>query len=107
VTQGKVLGHIVCKEAIYIDLERVKAINNPNPPKSKKGVQSFFGKINFVRRFFPDYESIVKMVNFLLKKGQRFEWIEDTQETFNNIKGEINTAPVLIILDIQRDFIIY
>ena len=31
VTQGKLLGHIVCKEGIYIDLERVKAINELNP----------------------------------------------------------------------------
>jgi hypothetical protein len=38
VTQGKLLGHIVCKEGIYIDPERVKAINELNPPTSKKGV---------------------------------------------------------------------
>jgi ribonuclease HI len=107
VTQGKLLGHIVCKEGIYIDPERVKAINELNPPTSKKGVQSFFGKINFVRRFVPDYASIVKSINLLLKKEQRFEWTTDTQEAFNNIKGEITTAPVLISPDFQRDFIIY
>jgi hypothetical protein len=45
VTQGKLLGHIVCKEGIYIDMKRVKAINELNPPTSKKGFQSFFGKI--------------------------------------------------------------
>jgi hypothetical protein len=48
VTKGKLLGHILCKEGIYIDTERVKAINNIKPPTSKKGVQTFFGKINFV-----------------------------------------------------------
>jgi hypothetical protein len=48
VTQGKLLGHIVCKEGIYIDLEKVKSINEHNPPSSNKGVQSFFCKINFV-----------------------------------------------------------
>jgi len=36
VTQGKLLGHIVCKEWIYIDLERVKEINEINSPTSKK-----------------------------------------------------------------------
>jgi hypothetical protein len=97
----------VCKEGIYIDPERVKAINELNPPSSKKGVQSFFGKINFVRRFVPDYASIVKPINLLLKKDQRFEWTMDTQEDFNNIKKEITTAPVLISPYFQRDFIIY
>jgi hypothetical protein len=107
VTQGKLLGHIVCKEGIYIDPERVKDINELNPPSYKKGVQSFFCKINFVQRFVPDYASIVKSINLLLKKEQRFEWTTDTQEYFNNIKKKITTAPVLISLDFQRDFIIY
>ena len=44
VTEGKLLGHIVCKEGIYIDLERGKVINELNPPSSKKGVQSFSEK---------------------------------------------------------------
>jgi hypothetical protein len=35
----------VRKEGIYIDPERVKAINDLNPPTSRKGVQYFFGKI--------------------------------------------------------------
>jgi hypothetical protein len=39
VTQGKLLGHIVCKEGIYIDPKRVKAIHELNPLTSKKGVQ--------------------------------------------------------------------
>ena len=107
VTQGKLLGHIVWKEGIYIYRERVKDINELNPPSSKKGVQSFFGKINCVQRFVPDYASIVKPINLLLKKEQRFEWTINTQEYFNNIKREITTAPILIISDFQRDFIIY
>ena len=107
VAQGKLLGHIVCKKDIYIDLERVKEINYLNPPTYKKGVQSFFDKINFVRRFVTDYASIGKPINLLLKKKQRFKWIEETQEVFNNIKGEITTTPILISLDFQRDFIIY
>jgi len=78
VTKGKLLGHIVCKEGIYIDPKRVRAINELNPPSSKKGVQSFFGKVNFVRRFYLDYTSIVKSINLLLKRDQRFKWTSDT-----------------------------
>jgi hypothetical protein len=54
VTQGKLLVHILCKKGIYIDPERVREINDLKPPKSKKGVDSFFRKINFVRRFVPN-----------------------------------------------------
>jgi hypothetical protein len=107
VSEGKLLGYIVSKKGVYIDLERIKAINELNPPTSKKGVQSFFGKINFVRRFVPDYATIVKPINLLLKKDQRFEWTQDIQNSFNNIKHAITTTPVLISPDFDRDFIIY
>jgi hypothetical protein len=48
VTQGKLLGHIVCKEGIYIDSERFKEINDLKPPTYKNVFHSFFGKINLV-----------------------------------------------------------
>jgi hypothetical protein len=48
VYEGKLLGHIVRKDGIYIYPERVKEINELNPPTSKKGLQSFFGKIIFL-----------------------------------------------------------
>jgi hypothetical protein len=67
-TEGKLLGHVGSKEGLYIDHEIIKEINDLNPPNSKKGVQSFFGKINFVRIFFPDYSSFVKTINTLLNK---------------------------------------
>jgi hypothetical protein len=71
---GKLLGHIVSKERIYIDPGRVKAINDLNPPTSRKGVQSFFGKIKFVQRFVLNYATIFKPINKLLKKYHKFEW---------------------------------
>jgi hypothetical protein len=58
----------MCTDGIYIDPERVKETNELNPPIYKKGFQSFFGNINFVQRFVPDYASIVNPINLLLKK---------------------------------------
>lgn len=43
ITKGKLLGHIVSKEGIKIDLERVEAIDKIHVPKSVKAIQSFFG----------------------------------------------------------------
>jgi len=47
ITKGKILSHIVRKEGIYIDPERINAINDLKPPTSRNGVQSLFGKIIF------------------------------------------------------------
>ena len=60
VSEGKLLGHIVSKKGISIDPERIKAIEQIPLPHNKKGMQSFMGTINFVRRFVPDFDQIVK-----------------------------------------------
>lgn len=51
VTEGKLLGHILFKEGIVIDPERIETIMRIQPLANKRAMQSFFGKINFVRKF--------------------------------------------------------
>ena len=48
---GKLLGHIISKDGIKIDPERINAILKVEEPRSKKEVQSFIGQVNFFRRF--------------------------------------------------------
>ena len=49
VQEGKVLGHLVLADGIRIDPERVKDILKISFPRSKKDLQSFIRKINFMR----------------------------------------------------------
>lgn len=51
--EGKLLGHIVSKDGIRVDPERIEAIKQIPLPANKKALQSFFGKINFIRRVYP------------------------------------------------------
>eukprot|EP00253_Pinus_taeda_P036509 PITA_36509 len=67
--EGKLLGHVVSAAGVQIDPERVKAIQALALPRSKKDIQSFLGKINFVRRFIPNFAELVKHITSMLKKG--------------------------------------
>jgi hypothetical protein len=49
----------------------------------------------------------VKPINKLLKKDYTFEWTLETQMAFSNIKKAIITAPVLVSVDFNKDFILY
>jgi len=60
VSQGKLLGYVVSNEGISIDLERVQAIKGLSLPVNKKGVQSFFRKINFINKFISDFFGLVR-----------------------------------------------
>ena len=53
--EGKLLGHLVSVDGIRIDLERFKSILKISLPRSKKDMQSFIGKIIFLRWFIPNF----------------------------------------------------
>jgi ribonuclease HI len=67
--EGKLLGHIVSAEGVRIDPSRVEAIQALSLPRSKKEVQAFWGKINFLRRFVSNFAELVKHITTMLRKG--------------------------------------
>jgi len=107
VTSGKLIGHIVSYFGICIDPERVIVVQNLPILTSKKEIQSFMGKINFVRRFIPNFANMVKYIHNLMKKDQVFNWTPNTEKTFVDIKNSIVSSHVLEKPDFSRDFIIY
>ena len=68
VVKGKLLGFIVSKDGMIIEPERTQAIAKLPPPSSKKAMQSFLGKINFVRRFVQSFSEMVRPLHNLIKK---------------------------------------
>lgn len=105
--RGKLLGHVVSEVDISIDLERVKVIYVLPTPNSKKSIQSFLGKINFVRRFIPNFSYIVKPIHNLLKTNQTFIWDEKANHYFLKIKYALSSATILATPDFSKDFIVY
>lgn len=81
-TIGKLLGHIISKEGIRIDPSRVNAFQKVDLLRSRKEIQSFLGKVNFVRRFIPNFAEIVKDITRMLKKGVDFKWIAEAKKYF-------------------------
>jgi hypothetical protein len=70
VIECKIVGHIIFDSGINIDLERVIAKQNLQAPSSKKEIQSFMGKINFVRRFIPDFARMVNPIHNMIQQDR-------------------------------------
>ena len=105
--EGKLLGHVVSAASVQIDPERVKAIHTLSVPRSKKDIQSFLGKINFVRRFIPNFAELVKHITSMLKNGSKVRWTDATRKSFDSIKKAIMEAPTLISPDYSKEFHIF
>jgi hypothetical protein len=78
----KLLGHIVSRDGIKIDPKRVEVIDTINIPRYVKEIQSFLGKINFVRRFIPNFTKIVKLITDILKKNNEVKWTNEAKVSF-------------------------
>lgn len=105
--EGKLLGYIISKQGVTVDPERVASILELPLPYHKKGLQSFIGRINFVRHFLPNIVDLLKPLIAMLKKNTIFSWTKEAKNSFQAIKEALTTAPALMNLDFSKDFILY
>ena len=80
------LRTIISKDGIKIDPERISAILKVEDPRSKKKMQSFIGKVNFLRRFIPSFADILMNITNMLKKEHEIKWTIDARRSFRDIK---------------------
>jgi hypothetical protein len=92
---------------MQIEPERTEAISKVPPPHNKKSMQSFLGRINFIRWFIPSFTETVKPLQDIIKKNVEFKWGSKEKEAFDIIKGDILQAPALLSPYFDRDFILY
>eukprot|EP00253_Pinus_taeda_P032587 PITA_32587 len=105
--EGKLLGHIISKDGIRIDPERIQAILQIPYPRNIKELQAFLGKINFLRRFIPNIAELLRLLSNMLKKDAKVKWSLEAKKAFESIKTALTQMPVLTSPQFDRDFIIF
>ena len=91
----KYLGHIVSKNGVSTDPEKVEKVENWPVPECKTGLKSFNGLVNYYRKYIEDYAKICKPLNRLMSGKIPFTWEEDCQQAFERLKLLLITAPIL------------
>ena len=69
-------------------------------------VRSFMEITGYYRRFIEGFSRIANPINSLQKKGKKFEWNQKCEESFKNLKTLLTTAPILRIVDPNKDFVV-
>jgi hypothetical protein len=70
-------------------------------------IRSFLGLAGYYMRFIEGFSKIVKPLTSLLEKEKKFIWLEVCQNSFDELRKRLTTAPVLVMLDIHKSFDIY
>ena len=101
------LGHIISKDGIAPDPEKVRAIQTMEPPTTVKGIRSFLGTVGYYRNFQPNFSAIARPLTKLTKKNVHFSWSEEAQEAFEVLKQKLIEAPILAYPDVTRPYTLY
>ena len=59
-------------------------------PRNRKEIQSFLGKVNFLKRFITNFVEVVKYINNMLKKDSNFKWSIEAKISFIDIKKALS-----------------
>ena len=121
-TEVGFLGHVLSKKGVSPNPEKVKKVKNWPVPKNPKEVHSFIGLASYYRRFIPDFtkwagplhsliiqaSTMYKVRTGILKKSDLpdFNWTEECQEAFDNLKRALTSAPILAYPDYSKPFIL-
>ena len=74
VRQGKILGHIVSKNGICTDEEKIKVIVKMRRPKNAREVQAFIGHCGYYQSFIFQYASIAQPLYALI---MAYDWTNE------------------------------
>jgi hypothetical protein len=101
------LGHIINRYGLAMDLKKVAVILDWKAPKDVRGIKSFIGMAGYYRRFIEGFFKIARPMITLLAKKVEFKWTPACQESFEMMKQKLTTAPVLVLPDVHKPFIVY
>ncbi|GFS65377.1 retrovirus-related Pol polyprotein from transposon 297 [Trichonephila clavipes] len=100
----KYLGLIISKEGIETDNKKIRAITEMKPPKNNREVSKFLGMTGWYQKFIPRYADICEPLYQLKKKGAKFNWSGEAQESFDQIKRTLTEAPILQLPNFSEQF---
>ena len=101
------LGHHISAEGTSTKPATVERILSYPTPTTVKGVQSFLGLAGWYRNFVKDYSKISKPLNRLTRKSNPFDWTQECEDAFQELKKRLASPPVLARPDFNKDFILH
>ena len=103
----KILGFVVDKNGILPDPAKLRAVRDYPQPKSIKETQSFIGLCSFYRKFLKGFSIIARPLTQLTRKNHPFVWDIDQQVSFQALKDQLTSPPLLCHPDYNLPFEIH
>ena len=93
------MGLLLSKHRVGPTEENVRAVVEASQPQTLLEVRSFLGLVGFNARFIPDFATTADPLRNLARKGGPFVWGEEQEQSFQRLKSQVSSTPVLAYFD--------
>ena len=101
------LGHNLGENGLAQEASKTEAVQKWPQPTTKSEVRRFLGLAGYYRKFVDGFSEIAAPLTRLTGDTVAFEWNEAEEKSFRALKQALVTAPVLILPDATKPFVIY
>ena len=80
---------------------------NWKPPMNVTEIRSFLGLAGYYQKFIEGFSKLAAPLTKLTRKEEKFVWSEACQQSFDELKRKLTSAPVLILPSRPDGYIVY
>ena len=77
------------------------------PPKNVSEVRSFLGLAGYYKKFVEGFFRMATPLTKLTRKDVKYDWVDACQQSFEELKGRLTSAPVLVFPNERHWFVVY
>jgi hypothetical protein len=105
---GQLLGFLVPARGIEANPEKIQAILTMGKPAKLHDVQKLAGRVAALSRFVARLgEKALPFYALMKKSDDKFEWTEETDTAFTQLKKVLSTPPVLVAPNEKEPLLLY
>ena len=104
---SRFLGYMITHRGIEVNPDQISAIERLKSPSNLKVVQVLTSMLAALNRFVSKFADRCHPFYQLLKKWKGFQWTEECEEAFQDLKKYLVRIPILLAPEPTEDLFIY
>jgi hypothetical protein len=107
-SEGKMVGHIVSKDGVATNPEKLDRISKLPFPTTKKTLRGFLGMVGYYRRFIHMFVAKARpLTRFLCEDAPALMEDEVSRRAFERLKSALQVAPIFRIPNWNKPCLVY
>jgi hypothetical protein len=100
------LCFVISGDGVQPDPSKISAIVEWPVPKNTTDVRAYLGFCSYYRKFIRNFAKIARPLHVLTSKNVKFEWNDECQESFEDLKKLLSVTPILEFPRYDSPFIV-